>query len=885
MKKAKHLRLALAALAVVGGISGIATLTSCGENSGTKDVSVDWATGYAKIILEQNKSTVTGDFTVPTVVELDDGKKLDVSWTSDNQVASIGTSKDGHAAVTVDYLHNQTADQKVKLVATLSYNGTKASTTKEFTFTVPKMKLTTIAELDAAAAKTTATLKGVITAREAYSASNKNTSVYIQCEGGGLEAYRLVCATEEKYNTELAIGNTIYVSGTKSYYNGLRELAAGCTYVYDSTVAKQTITAEDVTSKVTSGEGVSNAYQGHIVKLTDVEIISVTPGSSGESTIVVGDSTDTTKQIAVRISKYFAPEDSDLNKEFAALKLMPGKKITVTGLLGWYNVPQVTPTASGNIVVSETVNYQGGLANAYIAKAKSDITLNVIPGKKIALPSKIADAGLEGEGYSAYTVEWSSNSEAAVISVDKNVSTLTTVKPAADTKVTLTLKVKNSAGEVVETRTFEFTVLEKVTYTSFDDYIKAKDGVELNVKGVIVAFKSSKKEVWLQDANGKVFYAYFSTALANDKCVIGKEIGVSGKLTTYNNLDELGSATLLEVINDTPVTVTPTNYTENFSTNGFTALDVKDQYKFVEFAGTVKSINKANYTITVGDKDIIAYSYTTMPEMEVGDSVTIKGLLGCYYNKTADTTTYQVYVTDGKNVTVNLTDTQKVDRQIAKIKAAIGTATIELPKTVNCTPSFDGVTVAVALGDPATALSYNATSKVLTIDPQATQATETVTFTVTSGEVTKTEAVTITTKLNEKARVTDFSGNNTAYKLASGAVDVTKLGLSADEFEATAEKNANTGDNSIYVSKSDLRLYQDATNGNGTQITISVKSGEIASVQVVLDSSYKAVTVLKGTDVVTAKNGSYTINGTSFTLKNAAKDGQVRITSIIIILK
>ena len=861
---------------------GVGAITACdnsNNNNGQQQVENDATKALDKILLNQDKGIVTANFEVVSTVKYN-GTSYDVSWKADKDVISF--VKNGSTTICkVGYLTNTSAEQKVTLTATVTVGDNIAN--RNFEVTVPKFVVNTIAEADEAAAKTNLNIRGIIVTKEAYNATAKTTNVYCKAfdGNGGFEAYTLSC-TQEQYDNELVVGNTIYVAGPKAYYNGLRELSP-TTYILDTNEAKKTVEAEDLTASVAAGTFKNDSSkQCHLAKFENVDIVSIsTPDSTGQYSIIVGDESDKTKQATVRISKYFFAGKTATDYAFKDLGLVPAQKITVTGLVGWYNGAQLTPLAATDIVAGE-VNYGKAVALTAANDLASAVGTKCIPNKVVTLKTKLADLGLKGDNYKDFTIEYTTESTVASIASGK----LTNTKPEADTDVTVVVTVKKGT-EVVATKNVTYKLLKEVTYTAHADYIKAKDKAEINVKGYVLEVSADKKTVFLQDDNGNTFYCYLSKALTATQATVGYQLGITGSMTTYNGLRELGSAVIVEDLGQTNKTLTYVNKTEDFTANGYTTLADADQCKAVTFTGVIKSVDGRNIVVTVGDKEIKVYlnnNSIVLTYPKAGDNVTINGLLGLYAKD--DNKTYQILVNNADNFVVSVSDEEKATRELAALKATIGTATIELPKTVNCTPLFDGVTVTVALGDSATALSYDATNKVLTINPKTTQATETVTFTVTSGEVTKTEAVTITTKLNEKARLTDFSGNSSkSYSVGNAAVDVTKMGLSADEFEATGALNGKTKGDSVFINGTQLRLYNDSTNGNGTQITISVKSGEIASVQVVLASDSKAVTVLKDNEVVKAKNGSYEINGTSFTLKDAAKDGQVRITSIIIFLK
>ncbi|MDE5714817.1 MAG: hypothetical protein K2I42_01665 [Anaeroplasmataceae bacterium] len=344
-----------ACLWLVALVLSVVALASCGEK---KASGAELAA--KKVILTQDKSeSVTDDFKVTAVVRGDDNVSYSVAWESNNAVASIGEyTEDGEVnadfkLVTIDYMHNLTDVQSVKLTATVENPDKSEKFVKEFNFKVPKFKETTIDEYDAAKAGAMVTVKGIIVAKEPYSASYKNTSVYIQdiSGKGGYDAYRLACATQEAYDTDLAIGNTILVTGAKKLYSGLREFESS-TYVLVST-DKVTPKDTDITEMIkTDPSQINLDLQCQLVHFDNLTVVSVgSDDKNGNWNIVVGDANDKTKQFTVRVNTYITPKTSDEYKAYKDLGITAGAVISVKGVLGWYNAAQLHPTNVNSITV------------------------------------------------------------------------------------------------------------------------------------------------------------------------------------------------------------------------------------------------------------------------------------------------------------------------------------------------------------------------------------------------------------------------------------------------------------------------------------------------------------------------------------------------------
>ena len=505
------------------GVLSLSALAAC-DNS-----DVEGAAKRVQVVNDKSEA-VTGDFEVARTVLLND-VKYTVTWESNNDYCKV-KEIDGNAdkyLIDIDYLNNQSTKQDVKLTATVKAEKGKKTVTKEFNFSIPQFVVNTIAQADEAKDGTNINLKGVIVAKEAYNAKSKNTNVYLQCAEGGFEGYQLTC-TEEQYNTELLIGNTLYVAGPKSYYNGLRETKPSSYNLAEE--PQQTLVAEDLTSVLNAGNGISTAYQCHYAKLTDVEIVSVgAQDSSGQFSITVGDKTNTKKQTVVRISKYFAAKDSDLWKEYTGLNLVAGQKITVTGFVGWYNGAQITPFEKGAIVAGDKIaeDVLGlSLLNQVSFPSK------VYGVKNITLPSSLYQAGVDATAYAGYTAEWSAESENVTITtknipaVEAKAATettpavaavpaytthmLATKKVDADETVTVKLSVKKDGTEVF-TGSKTLKLVKDVVIDTHDAYIKAAKGDSVTVQGYVSYLnkEATKANFTLTDDKGKAYYVYGMT--------------------------------------------------------------------------------------------------------------------------------------------------------------------------------------------------------------------------------------------------------------------------------------------------------------------------------------------------------------------------------------
>lgn len=222
---------------------------------------------------------------------------------------------------------------------------------KSFVITVTKeLTINTWAEWKAAAADTALNIKGVIVEKFPYNATNKFVTLYLQDIDGehGYMAFKMACESEEAYNTDLALGNVIIVSGKKAEYKGLREMGQGCTYTLvkneDAPIIKAAL--DDVIGTADAATKL-DALQGMICTLTGVTVKSATlNGAATQLTIVVTvNETDFT---------LFCSTGNQYTKEqIAAITVQAGDTINVEGVLSWFNNAQLLPIVGGITVVTE----------------------------------------------------------------------------------------------------------------------------------------------------------------------------------------------------------------------------------------------------------------------------------------------------------------------------------------------------------------------------------------------------------------------------------------------------------------------------------------------------------------------------------------------------
>jgi len=225
----------------------------------------------------------------------------------------------------------------------------------------------THAQYIAAEVDTEVTIEAYIQAKQSWW-ENKAT-LYLQDENGGYFVYELSC-TKEQYDTDLANGNKIRVTGIKGSWEGEIEIlgqqsGAEATWELVST-EKWMATATDVTSKIASADLVN--YQNMLVKFAGLTVVGQTvkdeegnvvienapflykwngSGKAGDD-VYIKFKDASGNEITCCIESYLCANGTAVYEAAEALKV--GDKVTVEGFLYWYSgaQPHITSITPAN---------------------------------------------------------------------------------------------------------------------------------------------------------------------------------------------------------------------------------------------------------------------------------------------------------------------------------------------------------------------------------------------------------------------------------------------------------------------------------------------------------------------------------------------------------
>ena len=194
-------------------------------------------------------------------------------------------------------------------------------------------------EYVAAADGTEVTIAGYVQAKQSWW-DNKAT-VYLQDNDGGYFLYELGC-TEEQFNTDLAIGNHIKVTGVKGSWAGMVEILgqfAGAEATYE-------VLPDNKVYEAKVQESLNNealiALSTQKVSFTNLTVVSVElPASEGKD--IYFDVTDGTTTLTFAVESYLTDASTDVYKTVLTLKA--GDKINCEGFMYVYNNAQLHTTS------------------------------------------------------------------------------------------------------------------------------------------------------------------------------------------------------------------------------------------------------------------------------------------------------------------------------------------------------------------------------------------------------------------------------------------------------------------------------------------------------------------------------------------------------------
>ncbi len=880
--------IALASLIVGGTVS----LASCGNEekpntSETTNNDQQTADSLAALLTTSvNGTKVSDNFTLPATVGAD---KTPVTWVSDDESLLTFTHAEGAETYTA-VVHRPAADSKdeyskVTFHAVVTVNEATSNTS---TFNVRIRRQMSAQELYnewISSTGVTQNVGGYVIAKIGYITNYKEANLILwNPEVNGSYYVYNGYISQDDYNA-LAIGTWVSASGaTNTIYNGLLETKYGASFTVDSskTIDATTITRTNITENViknnlvdTKGSPTTDALklQSTYVSLsgfvvTDIKEFSATSGSNGTTAQKVATLSRAGQSIDVIIYEGATPfagtEAKAISDKISSIG--KGKKVTINGILSWYNAPQLFVTSADDIVACEDdytddyVDYD--LSYAAANEAVASIKANYNASATVTLPTTL---------YENVSLSYEISGDALSYNEETHV-------------LTINVGDEEKTGKIVVTALSGTIYYEKeisVTTKNMTD----EEICESVLAGVTIDAVSAPKVVELASKayNDTVTLTYEVTEGAdvasideNGKLVIIP--GTEAKTVKVKVTATLGE-TKKEAVKDIAVSALPV--TSIADVLAATYDSSKEVYYCVEgYITNIYNTTQGNCYIDVayeGQKktlcifktyDIYGNAYNTVSseyKYELGNKVKFYGELSSYSNTNQLANAIILSVTVDKAIEAQKT----LDSAAALFSSAYyEAATVTLP---------DGVTATVKEGT-----SVSIADKTVSISIPESSEKNVITLSVLAGGNTYTKDVEFTCASptigeGEQKITGSYTGTSSVTDLAADVNIATYLNIPAYILTMKQSKASSCG---FYSDAT--RLYKSST------YTVSSESVVIKSIKVTYD--YGKTT---GKLVVTPKDGkaingttiekdiapdTFEINASEFTIQ--AVDNQVRIVSI-----
>ncbi|MBQ8322414.1 MAG: hypothetical protein IJX91_00440 [Clostridia bacterium] len=365
---------------------------------------------------------------------------------------------------------------------------------------------------------------------------------------------------------------------------------------------------------------------------------------------------------------------------------------------------------------------------------------------------------IDGE---TYTITWSVNVESGVKIVVNDDGTVTLdidENAAADVNYVLTATIKDADGNTIQT-SYDRTV-PKFKELTWSEFMAKNDQEAVVVKGVISAIinTESNREIYMEDSDGG-YYIYGLEAAQLEGLQVGMEIRARGLRKTYYGVAEVVDAGI-EILNATPVAVTPTDITTIFSEAASTQAETLTalQSRLVTIKGVTivgqDASNSSYYNFKLGDKQSYVRISSSACILSSDDQKTFKDTVAASKGYSADVTgivsiyNNKVYLIPvSKDAYSNITKVERTDAE----KVAFEKEFVSLPSygaeimadltLPTCGVVYDDVTVSWTSSDTSLAnvvVDKDGNATLVVTLPKDEAKKVTLTATITSGEATDT---------------------------------------------------------------------------------------------------------------------------------------------------
>ena len=215
----------------------------------------------------------------------------------------------------------------------------------------------------------------------------------------------------------------------------------------------------------------------------------------------------------------------------------------------------------------------------YNVNAAADYIFNLYQGKNITaadfeLTAKVALFDDATAKTVSYDVTWAlTGTDKLTLSKKDDLNYVVDVpdEPAEDIPYVLTATIKAADGTTA-TKTFNFTV-PKYVLNTFEEYMAAKKGENVVVRGIVVAINSKSvgnkyNHLFLADLEGKGGYYCYSVAkdpISESKLEVGMTVEISGPVEPYSGMQEIKGGTVVKIVDSNKKEVAPLDLTDKFA--------------------------------------------------------------------------------------------------------------------------------------------------------------------------------------------------------------------------------------------------------------------------------------------------------------------------------
>ncbi len=436
-----------------------------------------------------------------------------------------------------------------------------------------------------------------------------------------------------------------------------------------------------------------------------------------------------------------------------------------------------------------------------------------------------------------YNVAWSVNVESGVKIVVNDDGTITLdidENAPADVNYVLTATITDAEGNTIQT-SYDRTV-PKFKELTWAEFTATEDEKAVVIKGVIsgIVNTDTKHELYLQDADGG-YYVYNLEAAKMEGLAVGMEIRVRGIRDTYYGVNQIVDAGV-EILNATPVAVTPNDITATFS--AAESLQAEELTKLQSTVVTIKGVtvlgqdasNSTYYNFKLGNKQSYVRISSTACMLSADDQkdfiktvaaskgymADVTGVVSIYNNKV-----YLIPLT--KDAFSNVTLVERNDAE----KVAFEKEFVKLPNygeeimTDLTLPTagliYSDVTVSWASSNESVAKVDG--DKLIVSLPKDAPTTVTLTATITSGEASDTlvfenlpvakesiyipEAITAAPEVGKTYKMYLYQGNLDKILYLEGSFDGKYLKTTANADLAADVTIVAAKEGTFYLQKED----------------------------------------------------------------------------------